>query len=148
MLLGAGVQASVQVANATLSYFGKNPEAAAQVQRAADAIFPWWKIFMKTLAVAIYESQECAAEWNTAAMKRDKQLLEALPAAVRPAAIKNMQRQLRERIVAEKAWQCSAFSGGAGIRVCDLMQDLEQAGGDDMKKSIHAFANNLLCDRN
>ena len=148
MLLGAGVQASVQVANATLSYFGKNPEAAAQVQRAADAIFPWWKIFMKTLAVAIYESQECAAEWNTAAMKRDKQLLEALPAAVRPAAIKNMQRQLRERIVAEKAWQCSAFSGGTGIRVCDLMQDLEQAGGDDMKKSIDAFATNLLCDRN
>ena len=143
MLIGAGVQG----ANAAFSYFGKNPEAAAQVQRAADVIFPWWKIFMKTLAVAIYESQECAAEWNTAAMKRDKQLLEALPAATRPAAIKNIQRQLRARIMEEKALQCSAFSGGAGIRVCDLMQDLARAGGEDMKTSIDAFATNLLCER-
>ena len=143
MLIGAGVQG----ANAAFSYFGKNPEAAAQVQRAADVIFPWWKIFMKTLAVAIYESQECAAEWNTAAMKRDKQLLEALPAASRPAAIKNIQRQLRARIMEEKALQCSAFSGGAGIRVCDLMQDLARAGGEDMKTSIDAFATNLLCER-
>lgn len=147
MLLGAGVQASVQGANAIFGYFGKNPEAAAQVQRAADVIFPWWKIFMKTLAVAIYESQECAAEWNTAAMKRDKQLLEALPAATRPTAIKNIQRQLRARIMEEKALQCSAFSGGAGIRVCDLMQDLARAGGEDMKTSIDAFATNLLCER-
>ena len=144
MLMGAGVQG----ANAVFSYFGKNPEAAAQVQRAADVIFPWWKIFMKTLAVAIYESRECAAEWNTAAMKRDKQLLEALTAATRPAAIKNIQRQLRERIMEEKALQCSPFSGGAGIRVYDLMQDLNQAGGEDMKKSIDAFASNLLCERN
>lgn len=144
MLIGAGVQG----ANAAFSYFGKNPEAAAQVQRAADVIFPWWKIFMKTLAVAIYESRECAAEWNTAAMKRDKQMLESLPAATRPAAIKNIQRHLRERIMKEKALQCSAFSGGAGIRVYDLMQDLNQAGGEDMKKSIDAFAFNLLCERN
>ena len=143
MLIGVGVQG----ANAAFSYFGKNPEATAQVQRAADVIFPWWKIFMKTLAVSIYESRECAAEWNTVAMKRDKQLLEALPAATRPAAIKNIQRQLRARIMEEKALQCSAFSGGAGIRVCDLMQDLARAGGEDMKTSIDAFATNLLCER-
>ena len=80
-------------------------------------------------------------------MKRDKQLLEALPAATRPAAIKNIQRQLRARIMEEKALQCSAFSGGAGIRVCDLMQDLARAGGEDMKTSIDAFATNLLCER-
>jgi hypothetical protein len=47
----------------------------------------------------------------------------------------------------EKALQCSAFSGGAGIRVCDLMQDLARAGGEDMKTSIDAFATNLLCER-
>lgn len=139
MLLGAGTHG----AGYLFAYFSKNPEAAAQVQRAAETILPWWQVFMKTLSVAVFESRDFVNELNTAAMKRDKQLIDNASPEVRDSVIGKLKKGLSSQIVAAETAHCNPIGELGGPRVWDLLRDLDSSGGQGMHQGLSLFSSRL-----
>ncbi len=139
MLLGAGTHG----AGYLFAYFSKNPEAAAQVQRAAETILPWWQVFMKTLSVAVFESRDFVNELNTAAMKRDKQLIDNASPEVRDTVVGKLKKGLSSRIVAAETAHCNSIGELGGPRVWDLLRDLDTSGGQQMHQGLRLFSSRL-----
>lgn len=127
-----------------LGIFQKDTEAAAQVRRAAQSIFPWWQIFMRTLFVAIYEAGEFMDTENENAMKRDKKLLEAVPEEDRSGVLKRLNSLLRQRIIEERRSRFGEVIEGSGVRVMQIIDDIEKASGEQMKDAIDSFVDTLV----
>lgn len=127
-----------------LGIFQKDREAAAQVRRAAQSIFPWWQIFMKTLVISIFEAGEFMNSESAVAMKRDRKLIDSLPEDKRPAAIKKVNSALRQRIVQERRDQFGEVVDGSGVRVMQIIHDIERASGEQMKTTVDSFVDTLV----
>lgn len=127
-----------------LSHFQKDREAAAQIQRAAQGIFPWWQIFMKTLVISIYEAGEFMDAENTVAMKRDRQFIESIPAEQKPAAQQRINSALRKRIVEERRNRFGEMLTGSGVRVMQIIEDIERSSGEKMKLTVDSFMDTLV----
>ena len=125
-------------------YFQKDREAAAQIQHAAETIFPWWQVFIKTLVVSIFESAEFVDGENERAMKRDRELLNAVPAEKRAAALGKLQAELRRRIVNERKNRFAEVLAGSGIRYQNLLDDLDHAAEKGIRESINTFNPGLI----
>jgi hypothetical protein len=138
---------AVQAVSMVSGYFAKHREEGAQVRRAAQVIFPWWQVFMKTLAVSLYESREFVAEQNSVAMKRDKTLLDSCPPHARARVISTLNQQLRRRIVNEKRTRYGEMLEGTGVRMRDLIEDFQSAAGDGMRVSVGEFVASLPVGR-
>jgi hypothetical protein len=134
---------AMQAVSLVSGYFAKHREEGAQVRRAAQVIFPWWQVFMKTLAVSLYESGEFMAEQNTIAMKRDKTLLDSCSAAAKQQIVSTLHRQLRHRIVNEKRTRYGEMLEGTGVRMRDLIEDFQSAAGEGMRESVGEFVASL-----
>ena len=143
MNLLAGAFATHGLGN-ILGIFQKDREAAAQVRRAAQSIFPWWQIFMKTLVISIFEAGEFMDSESALAMKRDRKLIDSLPEDKRPAAIKKVNAALRQRIVQERRDQFGEVVDGSGVRVMQIIQDIERASGEQMKTTVDSFVDTLV----
>ncbi|MDP6676225.1 MAG: hypothetical protein QGI29_01540 [Pirellulales bacterium] len=130
-------------AGAVLGTFQKDKEAAGQVKRAAAAIFPWWKVFMRTLAVSMYESGQFVDEERTFAMKRDRQICDSLPEAERPEALNRLSELMRERILREKQNQFVEILEGSNIRLTNLVQDIQMTIGPGMNDYVRDFTQSL-----
>ena len=127
-----------------LGFFQKDREAAAQVQHAAETIFPWWQIFIKTLVVSIFESAEFVDGENERAMKRDREMLNAVPAEKRAATLGKLQAELRRRIVNERKNRFAEVLAGSGIRYQNLLDDLDNAAEKGIRESINEFNAGLI----
>jgi len=127
-----------------LSHVQKDREAAAQIQRAAQGIFPWWQIFMKTLVISIYEAGEFMDAENTVAMKRDRQFIELIPAEQKPAALQRVNSALRKRIVEERRNRFGEVLSGSGVRVMQIIEDIERSSGEQMKLTVDSFMETLV----
>ena len=127
-----------------LGFFQKDREAAAQVQHAAETIFPWWQIFIKTLVVSIFESAEFVDGENERAMKRDREMLNAVPAEKRTATLGKLQAELRRRIVNERKNRFAEVLAGSGIRYQNLLDDLDNAAEKGIRESINEFNAGLI----
>jgi len=127
-----------------LSHLQKDREAAAQIQRAAQGIFPWWQVFMKTLVISIYETGEFMDAENTVAMKRDRQFIESLPAEQRAVALQRVNSSLRKRIVEERKNRFGEVFSGSGVRVMQIIEDIERSSGEQMKLTVDAFMETLV----
>jgi hypothetical protein len=134
---------AMQAVSMVSAYFAKHREEGAQVRRAAQVIFPWWQVFMKTLAVSLYESREFMAEQHSVAMKRDKVLLESCSAASRHRIVSTLNQQLRRRIVNEKRTRYGEMLEGTGVRMRDLIGDFQAAAGAGMRESVGEFVASL-----
>ena len=126
------------------AYFQKDREASAQVQRVAETIFPWWQVFMKTLIVAVYEAAEFVDEENARAMKRDRELLNAVTPDKQAAMRGKLQAELRRRIVNERKNRFAEVLAGSGIRYQNLLDDLDGAADSGIRESISAFRSGLI----
>lgn len=127
-----------------LSHIQKDREAAAQIQRAAQGIFPWWQVFMKTLVISIYEAGEFMDAENTVAMKRDRQFIESVPAEQRAAALQRVNSSLRKRIVEERRNRFGEVFSGSGVRVMQILEDIERSSGEQMKLTVDSFMETLV----
>lgn len=127
-----------------LSHVQKDKEAAAQIQRAAQGIFPWWQIFMKTLVISIYEAGEFMDAENTVAMKRDRKFIESIPAEQKPAAMQRVNSALRMRIVEERKNRFGEILSGSGVRVMRIIEDIERSSGEQMKLTVDSFVETLV----
>jgi hypothetical protein len=127
-----------------LSHFQKDREAAAQIQRAAQGIFPWWQIFMKTLVITIYEASEFMDAENTVAMKRDRKFLDSIPEAQKATAIQRLNSSLRKRIVEERKNRFGEMLAGSGVRVMQIIDDIEKSSGEQMKLTVDSFMETLV----
>ena len=127
-----------------LGYFQKDREAAAQIQHAAETIFPWWRVFIKTLVVSIFESAEFVDGENERAMKRDREMLNAVSAEKRAATLGKLQAELRRRIVNERKNRFAEVLSGSGIRYQNLLDDLDNAAETGIRESITEFNAGLI----
>lgn len=127
-----------------LSHVQKDKEAAAQIQRAAQGIFPWWQIFMKTLVISIYEAGEFMDAENTVAMKRDRKFIESIPAEQKAAAMQRVNSSLRKRIVEERRNRFGEVLSGSGVRVMQIIEDIERSSGEQMKLTVDSFVETLV----
>lgn len=127
-----------------LSHVQKDKEAAAQIQRAAQGIFPWWQIFMKTLVISIYEAGEFMDAENIVAMKRDRKLIESIPDEHKPAAMQRVNSALRMRIVEERKNRFGEILSGSGVRVMRIIEDIERSSGEQMKITVNSFVDTLV----
>lgn len=127
-----------------LSYLQKDREAAAQIQRAAQGIFPWWQVFMKTLVISIYEAGEFMDAENTVAMKRDRQFIDAFPAEQKAASLQRVNSSLRKRIVEERRNRFGELFSGSGVRVMQIIEDIERSSGEQMKLTVDSFMETLV----
>jgi hypothetical protein len=127
-----------------LSQVQKDKEAAAQIQRAAQGIFPWWQIFMKTLVISIYEAGEFMDAENTVAMKRDRKFIESIPAEQKAAAMQRVNSSLRKRIVEERRNRFGEVLSGSGVRVMQIIEDIERSSGEQMKLTVDSFVDTLV----
>ena len=141
-LLG-GAFATVGLGN-IFAHFQKDREAAAQIQRAAQGIFPWWQIFMKTLVISIYEAGEFMDAESDVAMKRDRKLIDSIPVEKRSNALKRVNSALRQRIVDERRNRFGEVLAGSGVRVMQIIDDFEQASGQQMKITVDSFVDTLV----
>jgi len=135
---------ATNVLGGVLNYFQKDREAAAQVQRAAETVFPWWQVFIKTLVVSIFESAEFVDEESTKAMKRDRTLMDSVPADKQPKLRQSIQNELRKRIVNERRNRYAEVLQGSGIRYQSLLDDLDGAADRGIRESINSFSNGLI----
>jgi len=125
-----------------LGVFQKDREAAAQVRRAAETIFPWWEIFMRTLVVSIFEAAEFIDQENVLCMKRDRRLLDST-GEKRDAYAVRLEKLLRKRIVDERRNQFSEILEGSGVRLAEVIGDIEKAIDTDMRQGVNEFVRNL-----
>ena len=126
-----------------LAHFQKDREAAAQIRRAAETIFPWWQVFMKSLVVSIFEASDFMDEENVVAMKRDRRLLDST-GDKREVYVSRLRDQLRRRIVAERRNSFAEVIEGSGVRLAQVVGDIEKAIGPDMRESVDGFVQNLV----
>jgi len=134
---------AMQAVSMVSGYFAKHREEGAQVRRAAQVIFPWWQVFMKTLAVSLYESREFVAEQNAISMKRDKMLLDSCTAQAKQRIVATLNQQLQGRIVSEKRTRYGEMLEGTGVRMKDLIEDFQAAAGAGMQESVDEFVASL-----
>lgn len=127
-----------------LSHVQKDKEAAAQIQRAAQGIFPWWQIFMKTLVISIYEAGEFMDAENTVAMKRDRKFIESIPDEQKVVAMQRVNSALRKRIVEERKNRFGEVLSGSGVRVMQIIEDIERSSGEQMKLTVDSFLETLV----
>jgi hypothetical protein len=52
-----------------------------QIGRAAQNILPWWRVFLQALVTTQFEFGQFVDDENLVAMKRDRALLDKVPAA-------------------------------------------------------------------
>ncbi len=126
-----------------LAVFQKDREAAAQVRRAAETIFPWWQVFMRTLVVSMFEAAEFMDHENLQGMKRDKRLLDST-GEKRETYAARLQQLLRKRIVDERRNQFAEVIDGSGVRLAEVVGDIEKAIGPDMREGVNDFVHNLV----
>jgi hypothetical protein len=134
---------AVQAVSMVSAYFAKHREEGAQLRRAAQVIFPWWQVFMKTLAVSLYESREFVAEQNALAMKRDKTLVDSYSDGTKQRVVRIVNQHLRRRIVNERRTRYGEMLEGTGVRMRDLIEDFQAAAGNGMRDSVSEFAASL-----
>ena len=60
------------VAGSWANMITQNQETDAQFRRAAEAVIPWWQIFIRALTVTIYETSQFIDGENNRTMKRDR----------------------------------------------------------------------------
>ncbi|HSI15307.1 MAG TPA: hypothetical protein VK961_24885 [Chthoniobacter sp.] len=118
-------------------------EAMTQIQRVAKTLFPWWRVFMSTSVVSIYEASQFVDAQNIAAMQRDKALLDQVPEADRPAAIQRLEAALRERIVAERKSLLTDMLADNTVRLESIVEDIEYAVEVRMQREINKFVSDM-----
>ena len=99
---------------------------------------------MKTLVISIFEAGEFMDSESAVAMKRDRKLIDSLPEDKRPAAIKKVNSALRQRIVQERRDQFGEVIDGSGVRVMQIIQDIERASGEQMRTTVDSFVDTLV----
>ena len=118
-------------------------EAMTQIQRVANSLFPWWKVFMQASVVSIYEAAQFVDTQNVAAMERDKTLLDAVKDADRPAAIERLKKTLRERITANKKSLLTEKLAGNTVSIKQIASDIDDAVGENMERQIALYVRDM-----
>ena len=130
-----GVRTLGNIAN----IFEKDRQASAEIKRAAEAVFPWWKLFMNTLVVNIKETSELLYDENIRCMKRDRKLFDSLPSDKRPEAQARIVRALQKRIVDETNNRFVEVMEGTGVRFEAIVSDIERFNSIDVRKRMSDF---------
>ena len=133
----------VQAAGRLFSFFQQDKEAAALVKRAAEAIFPWWDIFQHALPVVIFEAGQFLDDMQAENMKQEKEIIEKLSPEQKPAAIRQLQRVLREGIRQSHERRASAFVLGGDVRLTDVIHEIRLTTGPDLRRLLQDFSNRL-----
>ena len=94
--------------------------------------------------VSIFESAEFVDGENERAMKRDREMLNAVPAEKRAATLGKLQAELRRRIVNERKNRFAEVLAGSGIRYQNLLDDLDNAAEKGIRESINEFNAGLI----
>jgi len=128
---------------AVLSVFQRDREAAAEIQHAAETIFPWWQVFMRTLVVSVFEASEFMDQENNRCMIRDKRLLDST-GEQRDDFSARLQQQLRKRILDERRNRFAEIVDGSGIRLAEVVDDIERAIGPEMRDGVENFSQTLV----
>jgi hypothetical protein len=135
--LGTGVIRQISAAIA------KDSERVNQISRAALTILPWWQVFMRTFTVNLYETSMFIDEDNTAAMKRDRALVDKVPADRRNETITRLAGALRRQIVKERRNRFQEVFEGSRIRTAHVVSGIEALITVDLEHDIDAFIRRL-----
>ena len=139
--LGSGV-----IGNVTRNLL-EDRQAAMQIQRAAESIFPWWNVFMKTLVVSVFEANQFIDELTLQTNKRDRELFDKIPATEQPQVREHLAAVLRRRIVEEKRNRFAELLEGSGVRLHRVIDDIELIISREMKAGVDEFVQGLQVGR-
>ena len=134
----------VQGVSSFLGSVQQDREATVHFKRAATIVLPWWRVFMKTLMVSIFESSQFIADENTRAMLRDRQIVGGMPADTTKQSLAALSDALRQRILAETHRRFYEAVTGTRIRILDIVTDVESAASEQMSKAMNDFSEQII----
>lgn len=125
----------------------QDAESVNQIGRAAQTIFPWWRVFLGALVTTQFEFSQFVDEENQLAMKRDRALLDKVPEAGKKAATARLVAALRTRIIEERRNRFSELLAGSGVRLLSVVDDLEKTIKKSARQDVDEFIAMLRFDR-
>ncbi len=128
----------------------QDAESVHQIGRAAQSIFPWWRVFMRALVTTQFEFSRFIDDENLLAMKRDRALLDKITGAAedkKEAATARLVAALRERIIEERRNRFAEVLAGSGVRLANVVRDIEATIKNEAHEDVAEFIKMLRPDR-
>ena len=132
-----------QAAGKLFGLFQQDKEAAAQVKKTAETIFPWWDIFRQALPVAIFEAGQSLADLMAETMKQEKEIIDNLSLEDKSAIVDRLRVVLTDRIRLAHERRASSFVVGGDIRLADVIQDIRLTTGPELRQNLKDFSGRL-----
>jgi hypothetical protein len=126
-----------------LGYYAKDRESAIQLRRVAERVLSWWRIFIDTLPVTIYEAGEAIDDENNLTIERDKAIFSKCNENQKPFFEKRLQTKLRKEIERGKSNQFKEILEGSGIRYQSIETDIESSIQIEIQDNIRGFIQSL-----
>lgn len=118
----------------------QDAESVHQIGRAAQSIFPWWRVFMRALVTTQFEFSQFIDDENLLAMKRDRALLDKTTGnGNKEAATGRLVAALRERIIEERRNRFAEVLAGSGVRLANVVSDLQQTIQNEAPQDVAEF---------
>jgi len=136
---GLGIVSSmlcVRTLNDVLSYFRADKETAAQVKKAFEMVYPWWRLLQVILPVAVYEAAESVDEDSAYCYKRDIELYKHLSIRNGKRIEEGLESALKREIRLRTRTRYREIVEDSGIRFGAIVSDLQSAIEKGMNRSI------------
>ncbi|MBM9606742.1 hypothetical protein [Desulfopila inferna] len=127
----------------TLGFFQENKESAQSIKSAFEELTPWWSLFMNSLSVIVYETEQFIEKDNVRCMQRDKLLLDRVPEAQKNNYLKNMTQLLQKKIVREKHSSQLEVIQNSGVTIDLILNDITKIREIDMPTHVNGFIDSL-----
>jgi hypothetical protein len=100
-------------------------EKAAQIKRACESIFSWWKVLNETLPVLVLDTADSIDIENQSTMNRDQAIFSNLPDQCKSQVSQKLNNELKKHIVSGTQIGFSEVLKGSGIHYRTLASELE-----------------------
>jgi hypothetical protein len=102
-----------------------NKEKSAQIKRACESVFSWWKVLIDTLPVIVFETADSIDQENQSTLNRDNQIFSRLPEAEKKLARNRMDEQLKHHTISGTQHLFEEIGGNTGIYYQTLVSELD-----------------------
>lgn len=138
-----GGMLGIRELGAKLNSLQSEQEISESIRKNSLNVFSWWKVFIETLPVTIYEASEAIDNENQYCMSRDKQIINKLGPKRKQKALNDLHKVIQKKTKIKFVQNFTQLTEENETKIQDLVSDIQKAIDNDISENINSLIETL-----